>query len=397
MKKFKRIFMIVCDSLGVGASKDAHLFHDEGANTFRHISESCGGLNIPTLNSLGVHDIDPMIIGTSKVNHLHSYCSKFSEESNGKDTMTGHWEMMGVLTTKPFKTFTDTGFPQSLIDELEAKTGYKFIGNYAASGTQIIADLGPRCLSTKEMILYTSADSVLQICANEEITPIEELYRVCAIAREICLKEEYKVGRVIARPYIGTTKETFKRTPRRHDYALSPSSYTYMETLKDNGYDVICVGKIGDIFNGVGVSESYKTTSNKNGMAITTNLLDKDFTGLCFVNLVEFDSEYGHRRNPIGYGKCIEEFDSDLKIFIDKMHDDDLLIITADHGNDPTFVGSDHTREQIPVIIYSKSITKGRYIKEHQSFADLGYSIVHNFNLEKIEPQIGNLIDEIFE
>ena len=310
--KYKRIFLIVMDSLGVGAMPDASKFGDEGANTFVHTSEFCNGLNIPTLNSLGLYDIDNKIIGTSKVEHPNSYVCKLSESSNGKDTMTGHWEMMGVLTTVPFKTFTETGFPQSLIDELEEKTGRKYIGNISASGTKIIEDLGPRHLETGEIILYTSADSVLQLCANEAIVPVEELYHLCEVAREICMKEEYKVGRVIARPFIGDNKDNFKRTPRRHDYALSPSSYTYMEALKDNNFDVICVGKINDIFNGVGVSETYKSVSNHNGMEITTRIAQKDFTGLCFVNLVEFDSEFGHRRDPLGYGKCIEEFDQDL-------------------------------------------------------------------------------------
>lgn len=395
MKKYKRVFLIVCDSLGVGASDDAYKFHDVGSNTLLHISQACNGLRIPTLNKLGINDVNNEIIGTTKVHHPNSYVTKISEQSNGKDTMTGHWEMMGVLTTKPFKTFTDTGFPQSLIDELEEKSGHKFIGNYAASGTQIINDLGPRCLQTNEMILYTSADSVLQICANEDTTPIEELYRVCSIAREICMKEEYKVGRVIARPYTGNAPSNFHRTPRRHDYALSPSSYTYMETLKDNNFDVICVGKIGDIFNGVGVSETYKTVSNHNGMEITTQIADRDFEGLCFVNLVEFDSEYGHRRNPIGYGKCIEEFDRDLEVLLGHLKEDDLLIVTADHGNDPTYSGSDHTREKIPFIAYSKLITDGNTIEERKSFADMGYTIIKNFGLDKVEPQIGSIIEEL--
>ena len=397
MKKYKRIFLIVMDSLGVGAMKDAHKYGDEGSNTFVNTSKACNGLNIPTLNALGLYDIHNEIMGTSKVDHPHSFVTKFNEVSNGKDTMTGHWEMMGVLTTQPFKTFTDTGFPQELIDELEEKTGKKYIGNYSASGTQIIQDLGPRILETGEVILYTSADSVLQLCANEEVLPLNELYHLCEVAREICMKEEYKVGRVIARPFVGKDRETFKRTANRHDYALSPSSYTYMETLKDNGYSVVCVGKIADIFNQVGVTETHKSKSNKHGMEITTNLLEKDFEGLCFVNLVEFDSEYGHRRNPQGYGKAIEEFDADLATFISKMNDDDLLIVTADHGNDPTFPGSDHTREQIPVIIYSKSITDGRAIPEHNSFADLGRTIIENFNLKPVEPQIGEVIEEILK
>lgn len=393
--KYKRIFLIVMDSLGVGALPDAKKYGDEGANTFVHISQACNGLNIPTLNSLGLYDINNDIIGTNKVVHINSYVTKIKEQSNGKDTMTGHWEMMGVLTTVPFKTFTETGFPQTLIDELEEKTNKKYIGNISASGTKIINDLGPRHLETGEIILYTSADSVLQLCANEAIVPVEELYHLCEVAREICMKEEYKVGRVIARPFIGDNPSNFKRTPRRHDYALSPSSYTYMETLKDNNYDVICVGKINDIFNGVGVTETYKTVSNHNGMEITINVCKKDFTGLCFVNLVEFDSEYGHRRDPIGYGKCIEEFDSDLSLLLPLLNEDDLLLITADHGNDPTYEGSDHTREYIPLLAYSPSIKDGKLIDVRESFADIGRTIIENFSLDKKDIQIGNIIKEL--
>ena len=394
---FKRVFLIVMDSLGVGAMADADKFHDEGANTFVHVSERCNGLNIPTLNMLGLHDINADIIGTKKVLHVNSYVCALNEESNGKDTMTGHWEMMGVLTTKPFKTFTDTGFPQELIDELEEKTGKKYIGNIAASGTEIIKQLGERTLKTGEIILYTSADSVLQLAANEAVVSVPELYHLCEVARELCMKEEYKVGRVIARPFIGTNKDNFTRTPRRHDYALSPSSYTYMETMKDHGYDVICVGKINDIFNGVGVTKTFKTVSNHNGMEITQEIAKEDFKGLCFVNLVEFDSEYGHRRNPLGYGKCIEEFDKDLGDLIKLLKDDDLLIVTADHGNDPTMPGSDHTREKVPFIAYSKSFKNGRRIDDRNSFADMGRTIIENFKLEKKDFQIGSIIDELLK
>ena len=394
---FKRVFLIVMDSLGVGAMADADKFHDEGANTFVHVSERCNGLNIPTLNMLGLHDINADIIGTKKVSHVNSYVCALNEESNGKDTMTGHWEMMGVLTTKPFKTFTDTGFPQELIDELEEKTGKKYIGNIAASGTEIIKQLGERTLKTGEIILYTSADSVLQLAANEAVVSVPELYHLCEVARELCMKEEYKVGRVIARPFIGTNKDNFTRTPRRHDYALSPSSYTYMETMKDHGYDVICVGKINDIFNGVGVTKTFKTVSNHNGMEITQEIAKEDFKGLCFVNLVEFDSEYGHRRNPLGYGKCIEEFDKDLGDLLKLLKDDDLLIVTADHGNDPTMPGSDHTREKVPFIAYSKSFKNGRRIDDRNSFADIGRTIIENFKLEKKDFQIGSIIDELLK
>ena len=337
--KFKRVFLIVMDSLGVGEMPDAKKFNDEGSNTFVHISQVCKGLNIPTLNSLGLYDINNNIIGTSKIEHPHSYVARLKEESNGKDTMTGHWEMMGVLTTKPFKTFSEHGFPQSFIDELEQKTGKKYIGNISVSGTKIINDLGERHLKTGEIILYTSADSVLQLCANEKIVPVKELYHLCEVAREICMKEEYKVGRVIARPFIGDNPSNFKRTPNRHDYALSPSSYTYMETLKDNNFDVICVGKIADIFNGVGVTETYKSISNHN----------------------------------------------------------DLLIITADHGNDPTFRGSDHTREKVPFIAYSKSYKNGKYLNERSSFADMGRTIIENFSLKKKDCQIGTIISELLE
>ena len=395
MKKYKRIFVIVMDSVGIGAMKDAKEFGDEGTNTIVNVSKANNGLNIPNLNKLGLNDLDSSILGTSKVDHPHSFALKLEEASNGKDTMTGHWEMMGILTSKPFKTFTDTGFPQELIDELEEKTGRKIVGNIAASGTEILKVYGEHQLKTGDLIVYTSSDSVLQICGHEELIPVPELYRYCEIAREICLRPEYLLGRIIARPYIGTNKDNFKRTSNRHDYALSPSSRTYMDILKDHGYDTVCVGKINDIFNGVGVTETYKTVSNNDGMNKTINLLDKDFTGLCYVNLVEFDSEYGHRRNPLGYAKCIEEFDVQLGEFISKMSDDDLLMVTADHGNDPLHKGSDHTREMVPLLIYSKSINDGKELPNQKSFACIGRTIIENFNLDK-EDQIGEILKEVF-
>ncbi len=394
-KKYKRVFMIVMDSLGIGAMKDASLFHDEGTNTFVHISERCNGLNIPTLNALGLHDLDSRILGTKKVDHPHSFVCKGIEASNGKDTMTGHWEMMGILTTEPFQTFTDTGFPKELIDELSKKTGRKIIGNCAASGTEIISKLGEEQTRDGSLIVYTSADSVLQIAANKASVPLDELYRCCSIARELCMKKEWLVGRVIARPYVGETKENFKRTSERHDYALSPSGKTYMNTLKENGYEVSCIGKINDIFNGEGVTKTQKTVSNDDGMVKTIEEAKRDFTGLCFVNLVEFDSEYGHRRNPIGYGKAIEDFDVRLKELLQNLKDDDLLIITADHGNDPTHRGTDHTREMVPMIFYSKSIEQGKCLEDRTSFADMGRTIIENFDLKPEEKQIGNVIREL--
>lgn len=394
-RKYKRVFLIVMDSLGIGAMDDAKKYGDENTNTFVHISQKCDGLNIPNLNSLGLYDLDNNIIGSKKVNHEHSIVYNGEEISNGKDTMTGHFEMMGIYTTKPFKTFTDTGFPQELMDELKARTGKKLIGNCAASGTEIIKQLGEEQTRDGSLIVYTSADSVLQIATNVDKMPLKDLYKYCEIARELCLKEEWKVGRVIARPYVGTTKENFKRTSDRHDYALSPSGRTYMDILKDNGYMVSCVGKIADIFNNQGVKKTQKTVSNKDGMEKTIKETELDFIGLCFVNLVEFDSEYGHRRNPYGYGKAIEEFDVQLGELIAKLNDDDLLIITADHGNDPTHKGTDHTREKVPTIYYSKKITNGKRIANRKSFADIGRSIAYNFDLEK-ENQIGEVIEELF-
>lgn len=395
MKKFKRIFVIVMDSAGIGEMPDAAKFGDAGTNTFVHISQKCGGLNVPNMNAMGLGDLGP-VIGTSKVSHPQAYSMRLKEASNGKDTMTGHWEMMGIHTTKPFQTFTDTGFPKSLIDELEAKTGHKVIGNKSASGTEILKELGEEQMRDNSLIVYTSADSVLQIAAHEGVTGVKELYRCCEIAREICMKPEYFVGRVIARPYIGTCAADFKRTPNRHDLAVSPSGVTVMNVLQDNHYMVSCIGKIGDIFNQAGVVKTQKTVSNMDGMDKTIEeAKNHDFEGLCFVNLVEFDSEYGHRRNPLGYGKALEEFDVRLGELVKVLKDDDLLMITADHGNDPTYTGTDHTREKVPLLVYSKSFKHGRYLDERSTFADIGGTVLKNFSLEKPANEIGGPIEEL--
>lgn len=396
--KYKRIFVVVADSVGIGAEPDAAKFGDEGSNTIVHIAEKCGGLHLPNMNALGLGEL-ANIKGTTKVVHPNAYCARARELSNGKDTMTGHWEMMGILTTQPFVTFTDTGFPKQLIAELELKTGHKVIGNKAASGTEIIKELGEQQMRDNSLIVYTSADSVLQIAASEEVTGVKELYRCCEIAREICMKPEWRVGRIIARPFIGKTAETFKRTPNRHDLALKPSTPTVMNILQDNGLMVSCVGKIGDIFDGYGVVKTQKTISNEDGMDKTIGeCKSKDFKeGLCFVNLVEFDSEFGHRRDPIGYGKALEAFDKRVGELITLLKKDDLLIITADHGNDPTWVGSDHTREKIPLLMYSKSINDGKYIEERESFADIGATILKNFNLKKPANLIGTPISELLK
>ena len=394
--KYKRIFVIVMDSAGIGAMKDADKFGDAGTNTWVHTSERCGGLDIPTLNALGIGDLGK-VVGASIVSHPHAYSLILNEASNGKDTMTGHWEMMGILTTKPFKTFTDTGFPKELIDELEEKTGRKIIGNIAASGTEIIKQLGEEQMKTGALIVYTSADSVLQIAAHESIIPLNELYKDCEIARDICMRPEYLLGRIIARPYVGDNKDNFKRTSNRHDYALSPTGTTAMNILKDAGYEVSCVGKINDIFNGAGVTRTQRTISNNDGMDKTIEEAKKDYKGLCFVNLVEFDSEYGHRRNPIGYGKAIEDFDKKLKVLLETINDDDLVMITADHGNDPTHTGTDHTREHVPLLCYSKSIVDGRQLNERNTFADIGATILENFGLKKASNMIGEPIEELLK
>ena len=397
--RYKRIFVIVADSMGVGYLKDAKDFGDEGANTLLHIGEKMpNGLDVPTLNSLGLGDFDP-IKGTSVVSHPQSFIAKANEISKGKDTMTGHWEIMGINTQVPFKTFTDTGFPKELIDELEKRTGHEVIGNYAASGTEILVELGEQQCKEGSMIVYTSSDSVLQIAAHEEYFGLEELYRCCEIAREICMKPEWMVGRIIARPYLGTDKTNFKRvTGHRHDLALRPSQETVMNILQNNGFMTSCVGKIGDIFDQYGVVKTQKTVSNEDGMDKTINeAKEHDFTGICFVNLVEFDSEYGHRRDPIGYGECIERFDKRVKELIPYLKDDDLLIITADHGNDPTWTGTDHTREKIPLIMYSKSIKNGKLLDERKSFADIGATILKNFRIEKPSHLLGEPIEEVLQ
>ena len=397
--QYKRIFLIVMDSLGIGDALDAKKFNDEGTNTFKHISEKFeNGLNIPNLNSLGIGDLDE-IKGSTIIEHPNSFSVRLNEKSNGKDTMTGHWEMMGIYTTKPFQTFTDTGFPQELIDELEKETGHKLIGNKAASGTEILKELGEESIKTNSLIIYTSSDSVLQLCGHEEYMGLNELYRCCEIARKLTMKPEWFVGRVIARPFIGTNKDNFKRTSNRHDYTISPSGITAMDILKNNGYDVSCVGKINDIFNGVGVTKTVHTISNEDGMNKTIEIAKgNEFTkGLCFVNLVEFDSEYGHRRNPIGYGKAIEEFDVQLKDLLNVLKEDDLLMITADHGNDPTYIGTDHTREKVFLLIYSKSITNGKKLNDRYSFSDIGATILKNFNLKKENSMIGEAITEVID
>lgn len=395
--KFKRIFLIVMDSVGIGALDDAKRFNDEGSNTWVHVAQANQGLVIPNLNALGIGDLAD-IMGTTKVAHPHSFVQTLREQSNGKDTLTGHWEMMGIYTPHPLVTFTDTGFPKELIDELASKTGRKILGNYAESGTVILKQLGEQAMKEKALIVYTSADSVLQIAAHVGVIPLEDLYKYCEIAREITLKPEWKVGRVIARPFLGDKADNFYRTSDRRDYALSPSDRTALNDLQDAKYDTIAIGKIHDIFNGVGINESIHTVSNDDGMQKTIDIArNRDFTGLCFVNLVEFDSLWGHRRNPIGYGRAIEAFDRQLATLLPLLHSDDLLLITADHGNDPTFHGTDHTRERVPLISYSSSFVDGSKLSERSTFADIGKTILTNFNIKPSEHEIGSVIPELLK
>ena len=388
MRKYKRVFTIVIDSLGIGAMPDGEKFGDVGVNTLGHISEAVENFRIPTLQKLGMANLT-LLRQVPAVENPLGYQAALRERSNGKDTMTGHWEIMGIETKKPFKTFTEHGFPKELIEELEKRTGHKVIGNKSASGTEIIDELGEEEIATGHMIVYTSADSVLQICGNEETFGLEELYRCCEIARELTMKEEWRVGRVIARPYIGKKKGEFERTSNRHDYALKPPMKTALDVLKDHGLDVISVGKIKDIFDGEGITEAYKSKSSVHGMEQTIELADKDFQGLCFVNLVDFDAKWGHRRNPEGYAKELEMFDEKLKILLEKLKDDDLLIITADHGNDPTYTGTDHTREKVPFLAYGKAMEGNGMLPEQDTFAVIGATIVDNFGLHMPENTIG--------
>lgn len=395
MKKYKRIFTVVIDSLGAGAMPDASEYGDAGTDTLGHISQSVDGFNIPNLQRLGIANLHPLKQVDAAEKPL-GYYTYLYEASTGKDTMTGHWEMMGLHITKPFKTFTETGFPKELLDELSARTGRAIIGNKSASGTEILDELAEEEIATGHMIVYTSADSVLQICGNEETFGLEELYRCCEIAREITMKDEWKVGRVIARPYTGKKKGEFKRTSNRHDYALKPYGQTALNALKDAGLDVISVGKIYDIFDGEGLTESNKSKSSVHGMEQTIEIAKRDFEGLCFVNLVDFDALWGHRRDVKGYASELEKFDVKLGELLDLLKEDDLLIITADHGNDPTHTGTDHTRERVPFIAYSPSMESSGKLEDAKTFAIIGATITDNFGVEMPEGTIGgSVLDQL--
>ena len=391
MGKYKRIFVVVLDSLGIGAVEDSPEYGDVGVDTLGHIAREVPGLKIPNLKKLGMVNLHPLE-GMEPAEHPLGRYMRLKERSRGKDTMTGHWEMMGLLVTTPFQTFTSHGFPKELIDELEKRTGRKIIGNKSASGTEILDELAEEEIREGHLIVYTSADSVLQICGNEETMGLDNLYHYCEIARELTLRDEWKVGRVIARPYTGMKKGEFRRTSNRHDYALKPYGRTALNALKDAGYDVVSIGKIYDIFDGEGLTQSNHSNSSVHGMEQTIQYAKTDFNGLCFVNLVDFDALWGHRRNPEGYGRELERFDEKLGELLPLLGEDYILILTADHGNDPTYTGTDHTREQVPFIAYSPSMEGGKDLGSADTFAVIGATVADNFGVKMPEGTIGTSV-----
>ena len=376
--KFRRITVIVLDSVGIGELPDADRYQDLGAHTLGHILESVPSMELPNLRKLGLANIAPLGKWAPEASPSAHY-GKMAEVSAGKDTMTGHWELMGLKIETPFRTFPD-GFPSALIEQFEKETGRPVIGNKPASGTEILDELGERQMKSGAWIVYTSADSVFQLAAHEEIIPLEELYDACRIARRLTLADEYSVGRVIARPYVGKPG-AFQRTPNRHDYALKPPQPTVLNSLKDAGLEVVAVGKINDIFDGEGVTLALPTKSNAHGIEVTLGELGKDFEGLLFANLVDFDSLYGHRRDPAGYAKALEEFDRAVPSLLAKLGPDDLLVITADHGNDPVHHGTDHTREYVPILVFSPSLSGGE-LGVRETYSDLAATIADNFQVK---------------
>ncbi|MCW6652297.1 phosphopentomutase [Aerococcaceae bacterium NML191292] len=374
--KFDRIHLIVLDSVGIGEAPDAADFNDVGAHTLGHIAETAG-LKVPNMVELGLANIESLH-GLTPVEQSKGYWTKLEEISAGKDTMTGHWEIMGLKIETPFRVF-ENGFPQELIERIEEFSGRKVVCNLPYSGTEVLDDYAEHQVETGDLIVYTSADSVLQIAAHEEIIPLEELYRICEYAREITLEDPYMLGRIIARPYIGELG-SWQRTSNRHDYALSPFAKTTLDHLKEGGYDVVSVGKINDIFNGAGITQAIRTKSNMDGVDQLLNVMDQDFKGLSFTNLVDFDAVYGHRRNPEGYAQALEDFDKRLPEIYARMRDTDLLIITADHGNDPTYPGTDHTREYVPILVYGKQLKEPGELNA-QYFSDIAATIADNFQV----------------
>ena len=384
---YKRVFVIVMDSVGTGAAHDAAKFDDVGSDTLGHVGEYYkGALKLPNLGKLGISNLrDTPIEGVPVADPAIGDYGKMEEISAGKDSMDGHWEMMGLPVMKPLSTFPN-GFRQEIVDTLEKFSGRKVIVNKPYSGTEVIHDYGERQMKTGELILYTSGDSVMQIAAHEDVIPVEELYKICEYARTLVNGPEYTVGRIIARPYVGPDKDHFTRTANRHDFSLKPIGETDMDRLRAVGYDVIGVGKINDIFSGEGIDKGYHNESNMDGMDHVDEVMKQDFTGFCFTNLVDFDAMYGHRRNPKGFGQALMDFDKRLGKVLDEMKPDDLLMVTADHGNDPGFKGTDHTRENVPLLVYSPSMNKpNQSLGLRKTFSDLGATILENFNVEPVK------------
>ena len=377
---FKRVHLIVMDSVGIGEAPDAHKFGDVGSHTLGHIAEKAG-LAVPNMEQLGLGTIEPLT-GVKAVSDHEGYATKLEEISVGKDTMTGHWEIMGLNIQTPFRVFPE-GFPQELLDKISEFSGRGIVCNLPYSGTAVIDDYGEHQMKTGDLIVYTSADPVLQIAAHEDIIPLEELYRICEYTREITKDDPYMIGRIIARPYVGEPGN-FKRTANRHDYALDPFGHTVLDSLKEAGQDVIAVGKINDIFNGQGITDFVRTKSNMDGVDQLLNVMARDFEGLSFTNLVDFDALFGHRRDIKGYAQALEEFDARLPEIMEALEEDDLLLITADHGNDPSFEGTDHTREYVPLLAYSKKF-KGQGALQQGYFSDIAATIADNFEVPATE------------
>ncbi|MCT4565228.1 MAG: phosphopentomutase [Maledivibacter sp.] len=384
-----RVTILVMDSVGIGALPDSEQFGDIGVNTLGNISKAMGGINLPNLVNLGLGNIDGLEGLDTAENPIGS-SGRSMEMSNGKDTTTGHWEMAGLHIKEPFKTYPE-GFPEHVISKFEELTGKKALGNKPASGTEIIKELGKEHMESGNPIVYTSADSVFQIAAHEEVIPLEELYKMCSIAREI-LKGEDQVARVIARPFIGELGD-FTRTPNRRDYSLDPFGKTILDYASEAGYDVMAVGKIEDIFNGKGITKEIHTKSNMDGVDRTIEFLSTDSKGIIFTNLVDFDAKFGHRRDPKGYKEALEEFDQRIPEILDSLRDDDMLIITADHGNDPTYKGTDHTREYVPIVVYGKQVKSGVNLGTRKTFADIAATIADILDVER--PRIGSSFKDL--
>lgn len=376
---YKKIHLIVLDSVGIGEAPDAAEFGDVGTHTLKHTLETHPN-TLPNLSKLGLGNIDKLP-GVDEEDNTTGFYTKMQEVSKGKDTMTGHWEIAGLNIDTAFKVYPD-GFSDELLNKITEATGRGIVGNKPASGTDIIEEFGEHQMETGDLIIYTSNDPVLQIAANEEVIPLEEIYDICEKVREMTKAPEFLVGRVIARPFVGSKKGEFKRTENRHDYALEPFGRTVLNALKDDDKDVIAIGKINDIFTGSGITDAVRTKNNDDGVDKLLQVMDRNFNGLSFLNLVDFDAEYGHRRDPVGYSNALKAFDDRLPELIGKLTEDDLLIITADHGNDPTYTGTDHTREYVPLLITTGRELKFGEIEQCQTFSNIAATIAENFGVD---------------